>query len=103
MTFCRPKDSRDLDLVEVYAPFCGPESNEQFPPPSACVFMALTNGGDYTPVCLWFTISVTSFHSHLFNLRMVFAGVDFKLHQGWDLVNLQRLFTMLYKIFHHQL
>ena len=50
-----------------------------------------------------FTIFVTSFHSHLFNLRMVFVDVDFKLHQGWDLVNLQHLFMMPYKIFHHQL
>jgi len=34
---------------------------------------------------------------------MVFAGVDFELHQAWDLVNLQHLFMMLYKIFRHQL
>ena len=52
LTFHRPKDSDDVDLVEVYAPVQGPESNEQFPPRSACVFMAITNGGDYTPVCL---------------------------------------------------
>jgi len=32
MTFYWPKDSQDPDLVEVYAPFCGPESSEQFPP-----------------------------------------------------------------------
>ena len=52
LTFHRPKDSNDVDLVEVYAPVQGPESNEQFPPCSACVFMAITNGGDYTLVCL---------------------------------------------------
>lgn len=52
MTFRRPKDYRDPDLVEVYAPAQVPESKEQFPLRSACVFMAITNGGDYTPVCL---------------------------------------------------
>ena len=45
-------DSRDPDLVEVYAPAQGPESEEQYLPRSACVFMAITNGGDYTPVRL---------------------------------------------------
>ena len=50
--FCRPKGSKDLDLVEVYAPAQGPASDEQFPPRSACVFIAITNGGDYTPVRL---------------------------------------------------
>ena len=101
MTFYRPKDSQDPDLVEVYAPFCGPESSKQFPPPfRMCLY------GSYKWWRLHssaFNISVTSFHSHLFNLRMVFAGVDFKLHQAWHLVNLQHLFMMLYKIFHHQL
>ena len=50
--FFRSKDSCDPDLVEVYAPAQGPESEKRFPPRSACVFMAITNGGDYTPVCL---------------------------------------------------
>ncbi|KIM44282.1 hypothetical protein M413DRAFT_67934 [Hebeloma cylindrosporum] len=40
----RPKDSHDLDRVEVYS-----KSHKKFPTPAACVFMAITNGGDYTP------------------------------------------------------
>jgi hypothetical protein len=57
--FHRPKDSRcDPDLVEVYAPTQGPESEEQFIPRSACVFIAITNGGGYTPVCLPYVTSI---------------------------------------------
>ena len=47
ITLCRPKDLRDPDLVEVYAP-----AEEKFPLRSASIFMAITNGGDYTPVRL---------------------------------------------------
>ena len=53
ITLRRPKNLCDPDLVEVYAP-----AEEQFPLRAACVFMAITNGGDYTPVHLPYLYSV---------------------------------------------